>query len=205
MSADRPGCGQTAGQDVPVDLVSVREAARAVGVTAGAAHTWIARGWLPAHTSPHGRLVSLSAVRALCAAPDPQAPVEALLVAVAAQVVGLPKWHVKAWARRGLLPSWHGHYGRLVLVEDVRAIAQHHAALLSAAEAATPLPADALLIRDAALQAGVSRGCIYTWMKTSLLPVWLGTGTGQRVRLADVVALAERPGWTLPPHPEREL
>ncbi len=112
-------------QAVPVDLVSVREAAQEVGVTAGAVHSWIARGLLTAYAQPpRGRRVSLSAVRALCAPFDPQTPPEARLVYDVAHAVGLPKWRIRIWAERGLLPSWHGPHGRLVWEGDVRAVAQ---------------------------------------------------------------------------------
>ena len=117
---------------------------------------------------------------------------------------GVPPWRIAGWLRRGLLPSWHGRQGRLVLVEDVRALAQQRAARLSAAEAATPLPADSLFIRDVMRFSGVTKDRIYVWMRRDLLPVWPGPGIGQRVRLADVLALMERPGRALPSCRERE-
>ncbi len=196
--------GQAVGQEAPVDLVSVREAARVAGVTPSTVHAWIKSGRLPAQAAQHGRLVSLSAVHALRAAPDPQAPDEARPVSEVAPAVGVPPWRIAGWLRRGLLPSWRGRYGRLVLVEDVRALAQQRTTRLSAAGAATPMPADALFIRDVVRLSGVTKGRIYAWMRRGLLPFWPGTGTGQRVRLADVLALAERPGRALPPLPERE-
>jgi len=191
-------------QDAPEDLVSVREAAQAAGVTPRAVHGWIRSGRLTAQATHHGRLVSLSAVHALCVAPNPQAPDEALLVSEVAPAVGVATWHVKAWVRQGRLPNWQGRYGRLVLVEDVRALAQQRAALLAEAEAAPPTPSDALSVQAVARLSGVARGRIYSWVTRGLLPVWPGTGTGQRVRLADVVALVERPDRVLPPRPERE-
>jgi len=38
-------------------------------------------------------------------------------------------------------------------------------------------------------------------MRKGLLPVWPGTGTGRRVRLADVTALAERQERGVPLQP----
>jgi len=117
--------GQAAGQDTSEDLVSVREAAQAVGVAPSTVHGWIKSGRLTAHTqSPQGRRVSLAAVRVLAAPCDPQAPPEAVLVTVAARAVGVGKWHPTRWVRQGLLPSWHGRHGLLVREVDVRALAQ---------------------------------------------------------------------------------
>ncbi len=117
---------QTAGQEAPEDLVTVREAAQAVGVWATTVHSWIRSGRLTAHAQPppRGRRVNLSAVRALCAPSDPQTPPEARLVYEVAHAVGLPKWRIRIWAQRGLLLSWHGPHGRLVREGDVRAVAQ---------------------------------------------------------------------------------
>jgi len=66
------------------------------------------------------------------------------------------------------------------------------------------MPAEVLSIRDAGRLSGVTESRIYTWIKRGLLPVWPGTGSGQRIRLADVLALVERPDHALPPRPERE-
>ncbi len=63
------------------------------------------------------------------------------------------------------------------------------------------MPADALFIRDVVRLSGVTKGRIYLWMRKGLLPFWPGTGTGQRVRLADVTVLAERQERGLPLNP----
>ncbi len=129
--------GQTMGQDAPEDLVTVREAASAVGVTAPAVHAWIKRGRLTAYAPlpPQGRPVSLAAVRALCVAPDPQAPAEARQVYEVAPIVGLARWRIASWIRRGLLPSWRGPHGLLVCESDVRAVAHRQGLLPPDAEA----------------------------------------------------------------------
>jgi len=127
---------QTMGQDAPEDLVSVREAAHAVGVTDSSVQSWIRRGLLTTSTQPpQGRRVSLAAVHALAAPRDPQAPPEAVLVAVAARAVGVGKWHPTRWARRGLLPSWQSRHGLLVRESDVRAVAHRQGLLPPDAEA----------------------------------------------------------------------
>ncbi len=122
---------QTMGQDAPEDLVSVPDAAQAVGVTDSSVQSWIRRGRLTAYAQPfpQGRRVSLAAVRALCAPRDPQAPPEARLAAVAARAVGLLKGRIRVWARQGLLPSWQSHRGLLVRPDDVRALAQKRGVL----------------------------------------------------------------------------
>jgi len=121
--------GQTEGQEAPEDLVTVREAAQATGVTDSSVQSWIRRGLLTTQPSPHGRRVSLAAVRALAAPRDPQAPPEAFRVAVAARAVGLPPWRVRNWARQDLLLSWQSYHGLLVRPDDVRAVA-HRQGLL---------------------------------------------------------------------------
>jgi len=121
--------GQTAGQLVPEDLVTVREAAQAVGVTPSTVYGWIKGGRLTAQPSPQGGRVSLGAVRALAAPLDPQVPAEALLVAEVARAVGVGKWHPTRWARRGLLPSCQSRHGLLVRETDVRALAQKQGVL----------------------------------------------------------------------------
>ncbi len=80
---------QTAGQDAPEDLVRVREAAQAAGVTPGAVQSWIRRGLLTASAQPpRGRRVSLAAVRALAEPLDSQTPPEAVLVGTVARAGG---------------------------------------------------------------------------------------------------------------------
>jgi len=132
--AGKADSGQTAGQGAPEDLVSVREAAQAVGVTAPAVHHWIRQGRLTSHPGPGVRLVSLAAVRVLCAPRDPQVPPEAVLVYDVARAVGLPKDRIRSWAKRGLLPSWQSHHGLLVCLADVRALAHRQELLPSGDE-----------------------------------------------------------------------
>jgi len=83
----------------------------------------------------------------------------------------------------------------------VQALAQQRAMTVVVAGDGTPLPAATLSIRDAARQVGVTKGRLYTWGKQGLLPVWLVPRSGQRVRLADVQALAERHGRGVPLQP----
>lgn len=115
-------------QRTPEDLVSVREAARAVGLTDGAVHGWIKRGRLTAYAQPgcRGRQVS---VRALCAHLDPQAPPEALLAYAVARALRVSRDRITGWARRGILPSWQGRHGLLVRIVDARAMAQRQGLL----------------------------------------------------------------------------
>ncbi len=207
--------GQTMGQDTPEDLMTVWEVAQAVGRTPSVVHGWIRQRRLPVQPGADVRLVSLAAVRALCAPRDPQAPPEAFLVYDVARAVGLPKGRIRSWAERGLLPSWQSHHGLLVRVADVRAVAEQRAVMVTITQAASPapteprwvappLPAATLSVRDAARLSGLSRERLYLWMKKGLLPVWLAPGRGRRVRLADVVALAERPERALPRKPVAE-
>ncbi len=116
-------------QAVPDDLLTVREAAQAVGLTPGAVRSWIARGLLTAQASRQGRRVRLAAVRALCAAPEPQAPEEALLVSEVAVVADVPPWCLAGWLRHGRLPNWQSPHGLLVRPADVRALAQKRGGL----------------------------------------------------------------------------
>ncbi len=123
--------GQTAGQQVPEDLVTMREAAQAVGVITGTVHSWVKAGRLTAHIQSfqRGHRVSLAAVRALCAPLDPQTPPDARLVYAVVRAVGVSKGRIRIWAQRGLLPSWHGTHGMLVREGDVRALAQKRGVL----------------------------------------------------------------------------
>ncbi len=209
--------GQAAGQDALSDLVSVREAAQAVGVMPSMVHSWIKSGRLAAQPSPSGRRVSQGAVRALVAPrvsqgavralvapPAPHAPADAVAIYKALRLTDVTRSTVVAWSRQGRLPSWRGRYGPLVRVVDVQNLAQQRAMMTAAAGDGTPLPTAALSIRDAARQVGVTKGRLYTWTKQGLLPVWLVPGSGQRVRLADVLALAERPERARPPRRDRE-
>ncbi len=111
----------------------------------------------------------------------------------ALRLTDVTRRNIEAWVTQGRLPSWHGRHGRLVRVADVQALAQQRDMMTAAAGDGTPMPPDALLIRDVVRLSGVTKSRIYLWMKKGLLPTWLVPGVGQRVRLADVVALAERP------------
>jgi len=188
-------------QAVPEDLVSVREAAQAAGVTPSAVRSWIKSGRLTAQPSSSGRRVSLAAVQALVPPPAPPAPADAVAIYEALRHTSVSRKHIVAWVTQGWLASWQGRYGRLVLVEDVQALAQQNAVSTPAAGDGTPLPPDALLIRDVVRLCGVTKSRLYLWIKKGLLPVWPGTGTGQRVRLADVTVLAERQERGLPLKP----
>jgi len=180
-------------QAVPADLVSVREAGQAVGVTPAAVYKWIKRGQLAVQPSSSGRRVSLAAVQALVPPPAPPAPADAVAIYEALRLTDVTRRNIEAWVTQGRLPSWHGRHGRLVRVADVQALAQQRDMMTAAAGDGTPMPPDALLIRDVVRLSGVTKSRIYLWMKKGLLPTWLVPGVGQRVRLADVVALAERP------------
>jgi len=114
---------------LPLDLVTVREAVQAVGVTPPTMHRWIRSGRLTVPPGPGARRVSLAAVHALCAPFDPQTPPAARLVYEVAQAVGMDRDRIRGWARRGLLPSWQSRHGLLVREVDVRAVAQQQGAL----------------------------------------------------------------------------
>ncbi len=188
-------------QDAPEDLVRVREAAQAVGVTPTAVYKWIKSGRLTAQPSSSGRRVSLAAVQALVSPPAPPAPADAVAIYEALRLTDVTRRHIETWVTQGRLPRWRGRYGPLVRVADVQNLAQQRAMMTAAAGDGPPLPADALSIRDVVRLSGVAKSSLYMWMKKGLLPVWPGSGTGQRVRLADVTALAERLGRGVPPKP----
>ncbi len=188
-------------QAAPADLVSVRAAAQAVGVIPSTVHSWIKRGRLTAHPSPFGRRISLAAVQALVPLPAPHTPADAVAIYEARRLTDVTRRHIETWVTQGRLPSWRGRYGMVVRVADVQALAQQRAMMTAAAREDTPMPADVLSIRDAGRLCGVTESRIYLWMKKGLLPVWPGTGTGQRVRQADVLALAERQERGVPPKP----
>jgi len=189
-------------QAVPADLVRVREAAQAVGVTPAAVYKWIKRGQLAVQPSSSGRRVSLAAVQALVPPPAPPAPADAVAIYEALRLTDVTRRHIETWVTQGRLPSWRGRYGPLVRVADVQNLAQQRAMAAVAGRNDTPLPADALSVRDAVRLSGVTKSRIYLWMRKGLLPVWPGTGTGRRVRLADVVALASR--YSVSPTPGGE-
>ena len=193
MSTSKADNGQTAGQDAPEDLVRVREAAQAVGFSVASVNNWIKSGRLAAPPSPQGRRVSLAAVQALVPLPDPATPADAVAVYEAIRLTGVSRSPIAIWLKQGRLPSWSGRYGTVVRVADVQALAQQRAMTVAAGRNDTPMPADALSVRDVVRLSGVTKSRIYLWMKKGLLPTWLVPGVGQRVRLADVVALAERP------------
>ncbi len=188
-------------QAVPADLVRVREAAQAVGLTAPAVHHWIKSGRLAAQPSPQGRRVSLAAVRALAAPLDAHGPADAVAIYEAVRHTDVTRRNIETWMTQGRLPSWRGRYGPLVRVADVQALAQQRAMAAAAAGESAPMPPDALSVRDAARLSGLSRERLYLWTKQGLLPVWRAPGGGQRVRLVDVTVLAERQGRGLPLNP----
>jgi len=191
-------------QAVPADLVSVREAARVAGLTPATVRSWIKSGRLTAQPSPSGRRVSLAAVQALVAPPDPETPADARAIYEALRLTNVTRRNIETWARQGRLPSWRGRYGKIVRVVDVQALAQQRAMTVATVRNDTPMPPDAFSIRDVVRLSGVSESSLYTWMKKGLLPVWPVPGSGRRVCLADVVALAQRPRRALPSSPERE-
>ena len=186
-------------QAVPADLVSVREAAQVLGISVATIYSWIRRGRVAVSPGPRGWRISVADAQALAAPPHPATPADAVALYEAIRLTGASRHRIVVWVQQGLLLSWRGPHGRLVRVADVRALAQQ-----PAVAGGPPMPPDARLIREAARHAGVDTGRLYKWAKRGLLPVWPGTGTGQRVRLADVLALVERPGRALPPRPERE-
>ncbi len=186
-------------QSAPEDLESVWEAAQAVGMNVTTLYGWIRRGHVAMYPGPHYRLVSRAAVQALVALPDPAAPADAVAIHDAIRLTGASRTRIVTWVRQGRLESWPGTQGRLVRLADVLALAQP-----PAPGGGPPMPADALLIRAAARQAGVTTDQVYKWVKRGLLPVWPGSGTGQRVRLADVTDLAERLERGLPLKPGSE-
>ncbi len=193
--------GQTAGQDALSDLVTVREAAQAAGVMPSMVHSWIKRGRLAAQPGAGVRLVSQAAVQALVPPPDPPVPADAVAIYEAMRLTDVTRRHIETWVTQGRLPSWRGRYGMVVRVADVQNLAQQRAMAAAAGRGSMPLPADARLIREAARLAGVDTGRLYSWIKRGLLPVWPGTGTGQRVRQADVLALSFSQGQGLPLQP----
>jgi len=191
-------------QPVPENLVSVREAAQAVGVMPTTVHSWIKRGRLTAQPSPSGRRVSLAAVQALVPPPAPPVPADAVPIYEAMRLTDVSRRNIETWVTQGRLPSWHGRYGTVVRVADVQNLAQQRAMAAAARRNDTLLPADALSVRDVVRLSGVTESRLYMWMKKGLLPAWPVPGSGQHVRLADVMALTQRPGRALPPRPERE-
>jgi len=189
-------------QAAPADLVSVRAAAQAVGVTPAAVYTWIKRGQLAIQSSSSGHRVSLAAVQALAPPPAPPAPADAVAIYEALRLTDVSRRHIETWVTQGRLPRWQGRYGPLVRVADVQNLAQQRAMTVAAAGESAPMPPDALSVRDAARLSGLSRDRLYLWMRKGLLPVWPGSGTGRRVRLADVLALVER--YSVSPTPGGE-
>ncbi len=180
-------------QAVPADQVSVREAGQAVGVTPAAVYKWIKRGQLAVQPSSSGRRVSLAAVQALVPPPAPPAPADAVAIYEALRLTDVTRRNIETWVTQGRLSSWRGRYGPLVRVADVQNLAQQRAMTVAAAGESTPMPPDALSIRDVVRLCGVTKSRLSLWMKKGLLPAWPGSGTGRRVRLVDVLALAERP------------
>jgi len=208
----------------PPDALPIFAVARATGVPRALIASWMRWSLLSTWEGRHGALLRVADVRALAeqrgrlrrsdevgedavARNDtrPAAPADVMSVREAARAVGMTPSAVQTWIRRGRLSAQPGPLGRQVSLADVQAIAsQRPAPVRTTAMADTPLPADALVLRDAARQAGVTARRLSTWATRGLLPVWRGPGGRHCVRLADVVALAERPGRALPPQPERE-
>jgi len=188
--------GQTAGQGAPEDLMSVREAAQAVGFTPPTVQLWIRSGRLIAQPSPRGRRVSLAAVRAVCAPCDPQTPPEARLVYEVAQAARVDKDRIRIWVRQGLLPSWSGPHGMLVREADVRAVAQQQAEARRRArdrnDSPQPGPEALVSVREAAHAVGLTPGVVHSWIARGMLPV-RASRQGRRVSLSAVHALCAAP------------
>jgi len=191
-------------QAAPGDLLTVREAAQAVGVSADAVQAWIRRGRLTAQSGPGVRRVSLAAVQALVTLPAPHTPADAVAIYEALRHTDVSRSIILTWVKQGRLSTWRGRYGTVVRVADVQNLAQQRAMAAAARRNDTLLPADALSVRDVVRLSGVTESRLYMWMKKGLLPAWPVPGSGQHVRLADVMALTQRPGRALPPRPERE-
>ncbi len=189
--------GQTAGQDAPEDLVSVREAAQAVGFTPPTVHLWIRRGRLIVQPGPGVRRVSLAAVPALCAPVDPQTPPEARLVYEVAQAARVDRDRIRIWVRQGLLLSWPGPHGMLVREADVRAVAQQQAEarrrrVMDRNDIPQPGPGDLVSVREAAHAVGLTPGVVHSWIARGMLTV-RASRQGRRVSLSAVHALCAAP------------
>jgi len=188
--------GQTVGQDAPENLVSVREAAQAVGFTPPTVQLWIRSGRLIAQPSPRGRRVSLAAVRAVCAPCDPQTPPEARLVYEVAQAARVDRERIRIWVRQGLLPSWSGPHGMLVREADVRAVAQQQTKArrraLDRNDSPQPGPEDLVSVREAAHEVGLTPGAVRSWIARGMLAV-RASRQGRRVSLSAVHALCAAP------------
>ena len=207
----------------PPDALPIFAVARAAGVPRALIASWMRWGLLPTWEGRHGALLRVADVRALAeqrgrlprsdeAGEDavalndssPAAPADLMSVREAARAVGMTPSAVQTWIRRGRLSAQPGPLGRRVSLADVQAIAsQQPAPVRTTTRADAPMPADALVLSDAARQAGVTARRIASWATRGLLPVWRGPGGRHCVRLADVVALAERPGRALPPRPKK--
>ncbi len=147
-------------QEVPEDLVSVREAGQAVGVTPAAVYKWIKRGQLAVQPSSSGRRVSLAAVQALVSPPAPPAPADAVAIYEALRLTDVTRRNIETWVTQGRLPRWRGRSGPLVRVADVQNLAQQRAMTVAAAGESTPIPPDALSIRDVVRLSGVTKSRI---------------------------------------------
>ncbi len=196
MSTGKADGGQMEAQDAPDDLVSVPEAARTSGVRVETLYSWIRQGRVAVYPGRCGRLVSLTAVRVLVSLHDSDVPADAIPLTDALRLTGVTRRDLVTWLKRERLPRWHGRRGRLVRVADMRALAEH-----VAAGGDTLMSPDALLSREAARLSGLTGDRLYTWTRRGLLPAWRKAEGGQRVRLADVTALAERHGQGLPLKP----
>ncbi len=181
-------------QAIPADLVRVREAAKAVGITATTVHSWIRSGRLTVQPGPGVRRVSLTAVRALCAPLDPQTPPEARLVYEVAQAARLDRERIRIWTRQGLLPSWRSPHGLLVREADVRAVAEQQAGrrAMGRNDSPQPVPEDLVSVREAAQDVGLKPGAVHSWIARGMLPV-RASQQGRRVSLSAVHVLCAAP------------
>jgi len=211
MSTSRADTNQTADR-TPEDLVRVREAAQAVGVTDATVRTWIARGHLTAYLvlqpAPITIQVSLAAVRTLQPPRDPQTPPDTLPIFPVAGATGVPRALIASWMRWSLQPTWEGRLGALLRVADVRALAQQRGRLPRSDEAGEDavalndghpaVPADLVSVREAARSVGMTPSAVQTWIRRGRLSAQPGP-LGRQVSLADVQAIAsQRPGGPRP-------
>ncbi len=187
MSASRADTNQTADR-TPEDLVRVREAAQAVGVTDATVRTWIARGHLTAYPvlqpAPITIQVSLAAVRTLQPPRDVQTPPDALPIFAVARAAGVPRALIASWMRWSLLPTWEGRHGALLRVADVRTLARQRGRLPRSDEAgedavamndSRPVArADLMSVREAARTVGVTPSAVHTWIRRGRLTVQPG-------------------------------
>ncbi len=107
-------------QVAPADLVTVREAAQALGISVATISSWIRQGRVAVSPGPRGWLISVAAAQALAAPPHPATPADAVALYEAIRITGASPHRIVVWVKQGLLLSWRGPHGRLVRVADVR-------------------------------------------------------------------------------------